>query len=45
MREKFKEYEDRLVEESRNIKDRKDKTDNKKKVKQESFWFSDGNKI
>lgn len=45
MREKFKEYEDRLVEESRNIKDRKDKIDNKKKVKQESFWFPNGNKI
>lgn len=45
MREKFKEHEDRLVEESRNIKDRKDKTDNKKKVKQESFWFPDGNKV
>lgn len=41
MREKFKEYEDRLIEESRNIKDRKDKIDSKKKVKQESFWFPD----
>lgn len=45
MREKFKEYEDRLVEESRNIINRKDKTESKKKVKQEPFSFPDGNKV
>ncbi|XP_070148678.1 ubiquitin carboxyl-terminal hydrolase 14 [Polyergus mexicanus] len=39
MREKFKEYEDTLVEESCNAK-AKDKGDNiKKKIKQELFWF------
>lgn len=45
MREKFKQHEDRLVEESRNIKNRKDKTESKKNVKQEPFSFPDGNKI
>ncbi|CAK9829309.1 Ubiquitin carboxyl-terminal hydrolase 14 [Anthophora retusa] len=41
MREKFKEHEDRLLEESRNIKDKRDKTENnKKKLKQEPFWFA-----
>ncbi|XP_017792063.1 PREDICTED: ubiquitin carboxyl-terminal hydrolase 14 [Habropoda laboriosa] len=41
MREKFKEYEDRLVEESRNMKDKRDKTENnKKKFKQEPFYFT-----
>ncbi|XP_053972234.1 ubiquitin carboxyl-terminal hydrolase 14 [Hylaeus anthracinus] len=40
MREKFKEYEDSLVEESRNVKDNKNKGNNKK-MKQLPFWFPD----
>ncbi|EZA52154.1 Ubiquitin carboxyl-terminal hydrolase [Ooceraea biroi] len=40
MREKFKEYEDTLVEESCNAMAKKDKGDNtRKKKKQEPFWF------
>ena len=38
MREKFKEHEDSLVEESRNIKDKGEESD-KKKMKREPFWF------
>ncbi|XP_015598683.1 ubiquitin carboxyl-terminal hydrolase 14 [Cephus cinctus] len=43
MREKFKELEDSQVEESRSVKEKKDKGDgNKNKnVKQEPFWFPD----
>lgn len=42
MREKFKEYEDTLVEESCNAK-AKDKGDSIKKIiKQEPFWFKNG---
>lgn len=45
MREKFKEYEDTLVEESCNAK-AKDKEDSiKKKIKQEPFWFKNGKSI
>nr|XP_034190406.1 ubiquitin carboxyl-terminal hydrolase 14 isoform X3 [Osmia lignaria] len=41
MREKFKVYEDSLLEESHSMKDKKDKVDNdKKKYKQEAFWFA-----
>lgn len=40
MREKFKEYEDSLIEESRNMKDKRDKGDSvTKPMKQEPFWF------
>lgn len=47
MREKFKEYEDSMMEvESSNVKDKKDKEDStKKKMKQEPFWFKNGNEI
>lgn len=41
MREKFQIHEDRLVEQSRNFKDKKEKNDSKKKMKQEPFWFPD----
>lgn len=42
MREKFKEYEDTLVDESCNVKV-KDKGDSiKKTIKQEPFWFKNG---
>lgn len=45
MREKFKEYEDNLVEESCNAKT-KDKGDSaKKEMKKEPFWFKDGKRI
>lgn len=43
MREKFKEYEDNLVEEAAKLKDKKDKGDDKsKKMKDEPFWFPNG---
>lgn len=45
MREKFKEYEDSLVEESRNIKDKGEKESDKKKMKREPFWFPNGNDL
>lgn len=46
MREKFKEYEDSIMEESCNVKDKKDMEDStKKKMKQEPFWFKNGNEI
>jgi ubiquitin carboxyl-terminal hydrolase 14 len=44
MREKFKEYEDSLVEKSCNAKPKKDKGDSTKKKKQEPFWFKNGNR-
>lgn len=45
MREKFKEYEDTLVEESSDAKT-KDKGDSaKKEMKKEPFWFKDGKRI
>lgn len=45
MREKFKEYEDSLVEESCNAKTT-DKGDSaKKEMKKEPFWFKDGKRI
>lgn len=44
MREKFKEYEDSMMEESCNVNDKKDKKDStKKKMKEEPFWFKNGN--
>lgn len=45
MREKFKEYEDTLVEESCNVQAKKDEGDStkKKKKKQTPFWFKNGN--
>lgn len=43
MREKFKEYEDSLVEESCSAKN-KDKGENTRKMKQEPFWFKNGRK-
>lgn len=46
MREKFKEYEDSMMEESCNAKDKKEEKDStKKKMKQEPFWFQNGNEI
>ncbi|XP_014600227.1 PREDICTED: ubiquitin carboxyl-terminal hydrolase 14 isoform X1 [Polistes canadensis] len=40
MREKFKKYEDSLIEEAAKMKDKKDKSDeNKPKMKDEQFWF------
>lgn len=45
MREKFKEYEDLIMEESCNATTKKDEDNIKKKMKQESFWFKNGNKI
>lgn len=43
MRDRFKELEDSLLEESRTVKDKKDKGDAvKKNVKEEPFWFPDG---
>lgn len=44
MREKFKEYEDTLVEESCDAKAKKDKGDSATKKKQEPFWFKNGNR-
>lgn len=45
MREKFKEYEDTLVEESCNTKT-KDKGDSaKKEMRKEPFWFKDGKRL
>ncbi|XP_066592024.1 ubiquitin carboxyl-terminal hydrolase 14 [Prorops nasuta] len=41
MREKFKEQEDKLVEQAHNVKDKRDKVESKKKVKQEPYWFED----
>lgn len=47
MREKFKELEDSQVEESRVVKDKRAKGDGKeeekKNVRQEQFWFDNGN--
>lgn len=43
MRERFKEYEDSMMEESCNETSKKDKEDNTKKMKQEPFWFKNGN--
>lgn len=45
MREKFKEYEDSMMEESCNMKDKKEEDSTKKKMKQEPFWFKNGNEI
>lgn len=42
MREKFKEYEDSLVEESCNAKAKDTGNGIKKKIKQEPFWFKNG---
>ncbi|XP_076622144.1 ubiquitin specific protease 14 [Colletes latitarsis] len=39
MREKFKKYEDSLVEESRNVKDNNKDKESNKKMKQHPFWF------
>lgn len=42
MRDRFKEYEDSLLEESRNVKDKKDMGDVvKKNLKNEPYWFPD----
>lgn len=45
MRERFKQYEDSLVEESCNAKETKDKESTTKKKKQEPYWFKNGNEI
>lgn len=45
MREKFKEQEDKFVEEARHVKDKKNKGDVKeKKTRKEPFQFPDGEK-
>ena len=45
MREKFKEQEDKFVEEARQVKNKKDKGDGEKKTRKEPFQFPDGKKI
>lgn len=42
MREKFKKYEDTLVEESCNIKIKDTEDSIKKEMRKEPFWFKDG---
>lgn len=44
MREKFKEYEDGLVEESCSAKNKEKGENTGKNMKQESFWFKNGKK-
>ena len=45
MREKFKKYEDTLVEESCNVKIKNKEDSVKREMRKESFWFKDGKRI
>lgn len=45
MREKFKEYEDTLVEESCNAKTKDEGDSAKKEMRREPFWFKDGKRL
>lgn len=45
MREKFKEYEDTLIEESCNAKIKDQGDSAKKEMRKEPFWFKDGKRI
>lgn len=45
MREKFKKYEDTLVEESCNVKIKNKEDSVKREMSKESFWFKDGKRI
>lgn len=42
VRDKFKELEDKQVEEARNLKDKRNKDDKEMKTKQEPFSFENG---